>query len=237
MPTDVFGAALLDYHLGRQPEDIKTYSSLDEEDVLPVSYLFRDYKDMPPLEKAALAACKGTVLDIGCGAGSHSLQLQGSGHEVTALDTSEGAVIVCRERGLKNVVHADFWTYSGKTYDTLLFLMNGIGLVGKLAHLHSFFERLPLLLNPGGQVLFDSSDILYMFEETADGGYLVPDEADYYGEVTFVMKYKTLESAPFNWLYVDFNTIKRAAHYHGFQCELIRKGPHYDYLAKLTLGT
>jgi len=113
--------------------------------------------------------------------------------------------------------------------------MNGIGIVGKLINLGTYLTHLKKLLNPGGQILFDSSDIRYMYEEDEDGGIFVPLENEYYGEVTFVMSYKDMKSEPFSWLYADYNTISRIAQYHGFQCELVRKGPHYDYLAKLTL--
>lgn len=76
MEKDIFGKAIADYQAGNYSEDIITYSSLEEEDTIPLPYLFRDYKKMPPVEQKALKLCKGSVLDIGCGAGSHSLYLQ-----------------------------------------------------------------------------------------------------------------------------------------------------------------
>ena len=235
MKTDVFGRAIIDFYNNSHKEVIKTFSSLQEEDILPVAYLFRDYGNMPAMEKTALKACKGHVLDIGCGAGGHSLYLSSKGHSVTALDASPGAIEICRKRGLEDVVQSDFWTYKGRKFDTLLLLMNGIGLVGKLSKLDDFFKKIRELLNPNGQVLFDSSDIIYMFEKTEDGGYLIPAAPSYYGEVRFEMQYKKLKSDPFDWLYIDFNTISKAAQFHGFQCDLVRNGSHYDYLAKLTL--
>ena len=235
MGSDVFGKAIVDYYNNSHEENIKTFSSLQEEDILPVAYLFRDYKTMPALEKIALKDCKGSVLDIGCGAGSHSLYLSSQGHSVTALDSSAGAIEICKKRGLKDAVQSDFWAYKGGKFDTLLLLMNGIGLVGKLSKLDDFFNKIREHLNPGGQVLFDSSDIIYMFEKTEDGRYLDTSDDAYYGEVNYVMLYKEFKSDPFDWLYIDFNTITEVAQFHGFQCDLVRKGSHYDYLAKLTL--
>lgn len=235
MSVDVFGSAMLDFLSGNNPQDISTYSSLDEQDIIPISYLFRDFRDMPVLEQEALKRCHGEVLDIGCGAGSHSLYLSKKGLSVTSLDASEGAIAVCKERGLPTVVHSELLHYNGKRFNTILLLMNGIGIVGTLKNLDSYLTHLKGLLKPNGQILFDSSDILYMYEEEEDGGFLVPTLNEYYGEVSFVLRYKDLTSDPFPWLYVDYNTISRAAQFHGFQCELVRKGSHYDYLAKLSL--
>ncbi|WP_108247072.1 class I SAM-dependent methyltransferase [Muricauda brasiliensis] len=233
--ADVFGMALEDYQNGRYTEDIKTFSSLDEEDVIPVPYLFRTFDEMPKIEQKALKLARGKVLDIGAGAGSHSLYLQEKGIDVTALDNSEGAIAVCKDRGIKSTVLNNVLDYSTEKYDTLLLLMNGIGLAGKLKNLSQFLTHLASLLRPNGQILLDSSDIVYMFEQDDDGGYWIPDDGTYYGEVEFEMEYKNQKSNPFDWVYVDINTLQNACESNGFNCELIISGEHYDYLAKLTL--
>ncbi|MAU16435.1 MAG: SAM-dependent methyltransferase [Muricauda sp.] len=233
--ADVFGMALMDYQKGRYTEDIKTYSSLDEEDVIPVPYLFRTFDEMPKIEQKALQLARGKVLDIGAGAGSHALYLQKKGLDATALDNSEGCIKVCRERGIESSILSDILAYSGEKYDTLLLLMNGIGLAGKLNNLSQFLQHLASLLRPNGQILMDSSDIVYMFDQDEDGGYWIPNDGTYYGEVTFEMEYKGHKSAPFDWVYVDFNTLQNACESNGLDCELVTSGEHYDYLAKLTL--
>ncbi|MDO6818820.1 bifunctional 2-polyprenyl-6-hydroxyphenol methylase/3-demethylubiquinol 3-O-methyltransferase UbiG [Zobellia sp. 1_MG-2023] len=232
---DVFGRAILDFQKDNYTEDIITFSSLDEEDVIPVPYLFRNFKETPKLEQEALQLCKGLVLDVGCGAGSHSLYLQEKGLDVTALDYSEGATKTCKLRGLQNVVYSDIYSFKDQKFDTLLLLMNGIGIVGKLNHMSKFLEHLKTLMNPGAQILLDSSDIIYMFEEDEDGGVWVPDTGSYYGEIEFQMKYKDQKSDSFFWLYLDYNTLEKAAEANGFNCKLVRNGEHYDYLAKLWL--
>ncbi|MGB3150690.1 MAG: class I SAM-dependent methyltransferase [Maribacter sp.] len=233
MEKDILGQALLDYQNGRYSEDIKTYSSLDEEDILPLPYLFRTYAAMPPLEKKALNLCKGKILDIGCGAGSHSLYLKEIGHEVVALDVSVGAIEVCQQRGIKETYCGDILNCDGLKFDTLLLLMNGVGIAGKLNKLDILLNKLASLLNPNGQILLDSSDIIYMFETDEDGGHWIPENATYYGEVEFIMEYKNIKSKSFPWLYLDFNILRRAAKYHGFECELVSEGEHYDYLVRL----
>lgn len=235
MSEDILGTALLDYQQGNYTEDISTFSSLNEEDVLPLPYMFRSFKEMPELEQNALQLCRGEVLDVGCGAGSHSLYLKNNGLSVTSLDSSHGAITVCKERGLSKTVHENIFNYEDQTFDTILILMNGIGLASSLTGLEQFFSKLKSLLNTGGQILLDSSDIIYMFENDEDGGFWIPDNVAYYGEVRFTMEYKNLKSKPFPWLYVDYNTLQRAANFNNLYCELVMEGEHYDYLARLTL--
>ena len=232
---DLFGKAILDYQTNNSPEDLITETSISEEDVMSVAYLFREYKEMPKLEKKALQMVKGKVLDAGCGAGSHSLYLQNERNlEVTAIDISPGAIEACKLRGVKdarviNIMAID----DGEKFDTILLLMNGIGISEKLSKISEFLQKLKSLLKEGGQILLDSSDIIYMFDEDEDGGKWIPSDVEYYGEVIFNVSYKKEKEEPFNWIYIDYNTLQNAAHANGLNCELIMEGGHYDYLARL----
>jgi len=234
---DIIGQALLDFQNNDYTADIVTTSSLDEEDLLPLPYLFRSYSDMPLIEQKALQLCRGKILDIGCGAGSHSLWLQKKGHVVKAMDTSKGAISVCKARGVNHAIHSNILDYQEDSFDTLLLMMNGIGIVGNLSGLAAYLEHFKTLLNRGGQLLLDSSDISYMFDKEDDGGFWVLDNNGYYGEVKFKMGYKGIQGDSFSWLYLDFNTLHQYALQCGWHCERILEGPHFDYLAKLTLKT
>lgn len=232
---DLFGKAILDYQTNNSPEDLITSTSISDEDEMSVAYLFRSHAEMPNIEQNALALAKGKVLDIGCGAGSHSLYLQNELKlNVTAIDISTAAIATCKLRGLKDARVQDFMTLESEKFDTILLLMNGTGICGKLKNLPQFLTKLKDLLNPGGQILIDSSDIIYMFDEDEDGGKWIPSENDYYGELIFNISYKGEKDTPIDWLYLDYNTLQNAAFGNGLKPELILEGAHFDYLAKLT---
>ncbi|MEL1245767.1 class I SAM-dependent methyltransferase [Flavobacterium sp. DGU11] len=234
---DLFGKAILDYQTGNAPEDLITETSISEEDEMSVAYLFRSYKDMPELEKKALQLANGRVLDVGCGAGSHSLYLQNEKKlDVLAIDISQNAIEACKLRGVNNAVRTNVLELENEKFDTIILLMNGTGIFGKLKNISDYLQKLKSLLNDGGQILLDSSDIIYMFDEDEDGGKWIPSDIDYYGEVKFTVKYKGETEAPFDWLYLDYNTLQNAAHANGFNCELVMEGEHFDYLARLTIA-
>jgi SAM-dependent methyltransferase len=230
---DILGKALEDYQNGKTDLDLLIHSSLGDLETLNPGYFFRPYSEMPKLEQIALEACAGTVLDIGCGAGSHSLFLQEKGLEVIGIDRSPGAVSVARSRGAKKVYCEDILNFNSGTFNTLLLLMNGAGIAGTLKELPDFLSTLGKLLRPGGQILLDSSDIIYVYEEDVDGGVWIPGNCAYYGEVTYQWEYLGAKGPEFPWLFVDFNSLEEAAHAAGLEAEIIAEGPHYDYLARL----
>lgn len=243
---DIFGKALLDYYNGistgsMTEENIITSTNISSEDVLPLPYLFRTHSEMPRLEQKALQLAKGNVLDVGCGAGSHSLYLQEKGFDVKAIDISKGAIDVSKKRG---VLHAEVLDIldETETFDTILLLMNGTGIFQELQHTAKYLKHLKSLLNPNGQILIDSSDIKYMYEDE-DGG---PDpdsyrdyrdwidtNTGYYGELDYFISYKGEKEIPMKWLYLDFDTLKLGCKTVGLECELVMEGEHFDYLARL----
>ncbi|WP_073850746.1 class I SAM-dependent methyltransferase [Pontibacter flavimaris] len=234
MKNDPIGTAVLDYMAGAEDAEVIVESNLTEEDVIPVYYLFRTEAEMPELEQQALDACRGAVLDVGAGAGCHTLALQQRGVNATALDVSAGAVEAMRRQGIRQVLHQDVYKLEGAKYDTLLMLMNGIGLAGSLPGLDRFLEHAKTLLAPGGQILLESADILYMYEEE-DGSVILDLNAGYYGEVKYNMKYKEQESGWFDWLFIDAAILEDYALRHGYTFEVLQQGDAGNYLARLEL--
>jgi len=231
----LLGKAIINYLERSKDADIITFSSLGEKDVLPVSYLFRGIDSMPGLEIKALNLAKGSILDVGAGAGAHSLILQERGLDVTAMDRSPGAVACCRKRGIQNVVQSELLEYEGSTFDTILMLMNGIGIAGSLSNLKPYLLHLNRLLNSEGQILLDSSDIRFMFDLNKKGEPILPKKEGYYGDVLFALYYEGEYEPSFPWVYVDFNTLEGVADSCGLRAEKVLDGPHFDYLARLTL--
>jgi SAM-dependent methyltransferase len=230
---DLFGKAILDYQTNNSSEDLVTETSISEADEMSVNYLFRTFSEMPKIEQEALKMCHGKILDVGCGAGSHSLYLENEMvFEVTSIDISEKAIQACKLRGLKNARVQNVLDLENEKFDTILLLMNGTGIFGTLKETSKYLQKLKSLLNPNGQILIDSSDIIYMFDQNDDGSYLIPADA-YYGELTFTIQYKGETEETFPWLYLDYNTLQNAAIANNMQCELITEGEHFDYLARL----
>lgn len=232
---DLFGKAILDYQTNSSPENIITSTSISEEDEMEVAYLFRSFDEMPAIEQKALQLANGKTLDIGCGAGSHSLYLQNERNiNVHSIDISKNAIQACLLRGLKNIRAIDVLDLENEKYDTILLLMNGTGIFETLEKSTTYLQKLKSLLNPNGQILIDSSDIIYMFDEDEDGGKWIPSD-NYYGELTFSLQYKKEKEVDFLWLYMDYNSLQNAALANGLQCQLVLEGDHFDYLAQLTI--
>lgn len=226
---DPWGAAINDYLLGNKKAKITVESNIAEDDSIPVSYLFRKFHEMPDLEQKALLIANGNILDIGAGVGSHSLYLQEKGMNITALEQSMKACKVMKKRGIEQVIESDFYAFtSTQKYDTILMMMNGIGIMGTVSNATNFFNHIRLLLSPSGQFIFDSSDISYLFDDKNDM------QPDYFGEISYQLKYKNVIGEKFNWLFIDEKMAKTITEANGGNFELLAKGKHHEYLARIT---
>ena len=229
---DLFGKALWDYYKKKGANKIITWTSLTEEDPILLSYFFRSFDEMPKLEQKALKLSKGKVLDVGCGAGSHSLYLQNKMKlEVFGIDHSPGAIATANARGLKNTIEQSIFDYKEEIFDTILLLMNGPGICGKLKNLRGLLIHLASLLDYGGQILLDSSNLIYLFDQTESGERIVP-ASNYYGELEYGISYDN-KKITFPWLYVDIESLKQAASEVGLITHIIMMGENWDYLARL----
>lgn len=231
---DPMGWAIADYYKNGIAGRLRVFSSMFDEDEMSVKDLFRTFNEMPLLEQKALELSIGRILDVGAGSGCHSLALQGMGKEVCAIDISPRSVAVMQKRGVADARLLNIYdkTLTGK-FDTILMLMNGTGIVGRIDKFPEFFFRINELLSEDGQVLIDSSDLIYLYENE-DGSVDIDLNGRYYGEVDFVMQYKNMKGESFDWLYVDFDTLSFHAEQNGFIAECVFQGDYYEYLARIT---
>lgn len=230
---DPMGAAIYDYYKNGKAGKLRVFSPDFDEDEIPVKELFRDFGQMSQIEQLALRRAQGQILDVGAGSGCHSLALKELGKNSKAIDISGLAVEVMRQRGVDASV-TDFFdpSFTG-TFDTIIMLMNGAGIIGNIDNIGNFFERVDKLLNDGGVVLMDSSDLKYLYEDE-QGGYVFNLAGDYYGQMKYSMKYKNIQGEPFDWLYIDFDTLSYYARKYGYNVVLLHEGEHYDFLVELS---
>src|ERR1700754_3197989 len=224
---DVLGTAISDFHNKTSTGKLWVHNKYGPKEEMLVDVYFRDMKKMPELEWVALHLCSGRILDIGAGAGSHALALQEMKLDITAIEISPLSAAVMQARGVKNVINEDFFHLDTKTrYDTLLLLMNGIGLSGTLSGLRVFLAKARTLLQPGGQLIFDSSDIAYLYDGKP------PKSPEYYGEILYQYEYRRQRSDWFKWLFIDRKTLTNIATEEGWKTQLIFEDPNDQFLVR-----
>ena len=233
---DPMGLAIRDFYENKKTEVLRIFSPQFEEDEFPIAHLFRTFDEMPEVEQKALTLAEGKILDVGAGSGCHTIALYQMGKkEVDAIDISQLSVEVMRSRGIDSVKQLNFFDtdLQGK-YDTLLMLMNGSGIIETLENLPRFFDRARELLTPNGSILMDSSDLSYLYEQE-DGSLLFTEEDDhYYGEIEFTLQYGDVKGEPYTWLYLDLNTLEKAADHFHFKVEPLVIGDYFNFLVRLT---
>ena len=229
---DIFGIAFHNYLSGEKDGEITVITNVGDDDVMPVKYFFRNYDELPEMEQIALSLCSGKILDIGAGSGCHSILLQEKGYDISAIDISKGAVEIMKKRGILNAQNLDFFNIENEKYDTLLLLMDSIGLVQTIDGLTTFFQKAKQLLNPGGQIILDSADLMHLFVDE-DGSFELNLNSNYYGEVIYQLKYKGLVGEPFNWIFIDFGNLSDIAMQNGFECEMLFEDDKFNYLARI----
>lgn len=229
---DIIGKAIASYFHSPSGQTVRVRIDGDEESEMPASLFFREPREMPPLEQRALELSRGRVLDAGAGAGCHSLALLGRGLEVTALELSADAVAVMKARGIEKAEHGDLFTWTGGPFDTILLLMNGIGIAGSLAGAERLLFHLRPLLAEGGQILFDSTDVLHLYADH-EGVVEIDFDEPYFGEMEIEVEFDGLRSDPFRWLYLDPFALRELAARTGFRAEMVAEDEEHRYLARL----
>ena len=221
---DPLGTMLLDYLKGNKTAFLHVWSDTFDMWQMMGRTMFRSYDEMDDLEKHALSLCRGKVLDVGGGSGCHSHYLQQQNIAVEAIDISPGCIDVMKQRGIRDVFHTNLFSLNNLEYDTILMLMNGLGICGSLYGCNLFLQFVKNILSDSGQVLAESTAI-----EVPNN--LSPD--DYHGETEFVMQYREIKSDPFPWIYVDYPTFEALVHYNNLNCAKLFESDDGRYLVKI----
>jgi len=221
------GLALNAYWEGNKNAAIDIHMDDGSVTSMPMEIYFRTKKELPEIEKIALSLCKGAILDVGAGAGAHSLILQQK-HSVTALDISSDAVEIMKRIGVSQTVCADFLKYTtSERFDTLLFLMNGIGVAGNLEGLERYLLHAHALTVENGQVLLDSSDL-------RNGETELDFDTEYFGIFNYQLSFEDSLGEAYQWLYIDEVLLANIAMNCGWKTEIIYDQEDGSYLARLT---
>src|SRR3989442_801480 len=203
---ELHGQAMLDYLNGE--EDAYCILRRDDGIAYPPIYARQfSYPDgLPELDKIAVERCAGRVLDIGAGAGSHSLAIQDRGLKVTSIDISAKAVRVMSERGCRDARVGDVFDSYSEPFDTILVILN-IGIAQNLVGLARFLRQLETLMTTGGQLITDSIDP----RNSEDENYRKYTQAKiakgcYLGDRTLRFEYKAQVSGWVEWMAIDPET-------------------------------
>ena len=229
-----FGRALRAYLAGDAGAELIVRRDDGKASAVPVAVFFRDESGFTELERSATALCRGRVLDIGAGAGSHSIALQRRGHPVTALDISPEAVAVARQQGVTTLHCVDVFAFTGGPFDTLLMMGHGIGMVETIDGLRRFLAHAPALLAADGQLLLDSLDVR-VTDDAENLAYHAANRAAgrYIGEIRMRFEFQDRPGPYCGWLQADAETLRAHAERAGWQCEVVQRAEHGDYLARL----
>lgn len=234
-PLVPFAEALAAYAGGETDVELRLRSSLGEDEALPVGFFFRTPDELMDFERYALDLCRGRVLDLGAGAGPHTLALQSIGRRVVAVEGSADVARLLRARGATHVVHADFRYWWRPGFDTVLMLMNGLGPVGTLSGLDRFLAHAPRFLAPGGRLLVDGAEAAPSPSSRVARAASWPPAGEYPGEAWIELSHAGRVGRPFRELYIDPETLARHAAHAGWRLDVVFEGGDGAYLARLTM--
>ncbi len=227
---------MLDYWRGDAEAAYTVHRDDGWSQLVPVSAAFAA-RPFNPIEQLALDRASGRVLDVGAGVGRHSLVLQSRLAHVTSIEIEPELVAIMSERGVADALSASVFTLAAREFDTILMLMNGFGLVGTLSGAAAFFDHAQNLLSPSGQILCDSLDV----RRTSNPTHLAYQETNQSqgrpaGQMRFCIEYRGRRGEAFDWLHIDFDTLREHAQRHGWLAEKLADEESGHYLARLVFS-
>ncbi len=205
---DAYGRALLAQYESGEPtaEFVERDDGYLDTGADPGAY-FESYRAWPAAERRAVRFARGRVLDIGCGAGRHALYLQEKGFDVTGIDSSPGAIKVCKLRGLKKALVRSIAEINGfkpGSFDTVLMLGNNFGLFGSAAGAKRLLKALSRITSQGARIIAGTRNP-YLTTEPAHLQYqrLNKQRGRMPGQIRLRVRYGSIIGSWFDYLLVS----------------------------------
>lgn len=202
---DAFGQLLLSCLQGKETLEI-----IERDDgFIEAGYgdrYFTSYEDWPSHHVTAMRYVSGRVLDVGCGAGSHSIYCQEQGYRVMGIDVSPGAIQVSRHRGLRHgrVMSVTQVSASLGVFDTILMLGGNFGTLGNLERASRLLKRFHRMTTPTARIIAESRDP-YLTTESVHRAYHKGNRSRgrMSGQVRIRVRFKNLKTPWFDYLFVS----------------------------------
>jgi SAM-dependent methyltransferase len=209
---DAFGHLLLDRLAGEAGQMILERDDGHAGPALPAEVFFAEADAWPDEERRVFEPIRGRVLDVGCGAGRHSLEAQRRGLEVVAIDVSPGAVEVSRRRGVHDVRLLPLAAVDSGlgAFDTVLMMCGNVGLVGTASEAARVLRELHGITTPDAAIVLDSVDP-HVANDAADLAYQARSHARgrLPGQVTIRPRYRAWVTPWFDLLNVSASELER----------------------------
>ena len=235
---DPYTDALADYLNGKHDATILVLRDDGYTQEMHIEEFFTRQTEFSDLECVALEHCNGRVLDVGAGAGRHSLELQRRGLEVCAIDVSPAAVDIMKKRGVMDARCGELYDFEYLQFDTLLFMMNGIGIVGSLEGLERLLACFDHFIAAGGHMIFDSWDFRNTGKEIHQIYYgKSAIGLPYPGETRYRLQYNDVIGLPINWLFIDSDTLSMIVSKNDLKCRILGRNDKGQFLAELSRPT
>jgi 2-polyprenyl-3-methyl-5-hydroxy-6-metoxy-1,4-benzoquinol methylase len=225
--SDLLGRVIGLHYFEKQTSEVELMIDQVVDEPMSSAYFFRDQTGLNAAELEALTRCRGRILDVGAGAGCHSLILQARGFDVVALERSARCCEVMRSRGVKNVMDSDVMNVQSGPFDTILLLMNGFGIAGTEQGLVELLSHLKGILAPGGKIVGDSTDIRY-FKEALP---MIDLAEQSQNEVQFEIHANGMTER-FPWVFPDEVLLEALASEIGLQFRVLMYTDEYHFLCE-----
>jgi len=228
---DILGKALKDFYEGRKNQPtLLIHNHYGDPDFMDPAIYFRNPQEMPKVELFAMSLCEGRILDVGAGVGAHVLHLQKQGLDITAVELSEVACKIMKKRGVTKIINKDFFEIKESGFDMIFCMMNGIGFAGTIEGLKYTLDHARKLLVPGGMILFDSSDVSYLYPK----GRLKAQP--YFGELDYCYQYGDTWGNWFKWLYIDHRKMAEISREMGWHLQILYQDQTGHFLGGMKLS-